>query len=224
VTSLARAPTDDYHGGVNLRVSDLSVAVDGRTLVSGLSFDLEEGARVALVGPSGIGKTMLLRAIALLDDPAGGTITLDGEAPEELGYPEYRRRVAYVMQRPVLFPGSVENNLRRPFSHKAVGSAYPEAEVRAILARLRLDPETFPAEARDLSEGQKQRVALVRALAVRPEVLLLDEPTSGLDAEATEAVEALLAESEAAILWVTHDRVQAERVSDRTIELGGRGG
>ncbi len=205
---------------VALRVSDLSVAAGGRTLVSGLSFALEPGARLALVGPSGIGKTMLLRTLARLADPAAGTVTLDEKDPAEIGFPEYRRRVRFVPQRPVLFGGTVEDNLRRPFRFRSVGSSYPEAEVATLLERVGLDPESFPAEARDFSEGQKQRVALVRALATHPDVLLLDEPTSGLDAASTAAVEALLAESDASMIWVTHDRAQAERACDRLIDLG----
>ncbi len=209
---------------MTLSVSDLSVAVGGRTLVSGLSFELEGAGRIALVGPSGVGKTMILRAIAHLDDPAGGRVTLDGVTPEELGYPVYRRRVSYVSQRPVLFAGTVMENLRRPFRLEAVSADFPEEEARGLLSRLRLDSGALPDEARDLSEGQKQRVALVRALAPKPDVLLLDEPTSGLDAESTEAVESLIAEREVSVLWVTHDRAQAERACHRTIELGAANG
>jgi putative ABC transport system ATP-binding protein len=204
-------------------MTDLSVAIGGRRLLHGFSLALCPGEQVALVGPSGCGKTLLLRTIALLRDPERGSLKLGGKAPAELGYPAYRRRVAYVAQRPVLFSGSVEDNLRRPFRYASVAAEYPAAEVGAFLERLGIDDSELPAEARDLSEGQKQRVALVRALATSPEVLLLDEPTSGLDAASAKAVERLLAErvreGRCAVLWVTHDRDQAERACDRIIDL-----
>jgi len=159
----------------------------------------------------------------MLSDPAHGSVSLDGSSPTALGVPAYRRRVAYLAQRPVLFSGSVEDNLRRPFAHAAVAAAYDEDAAAALLARLGLDSEELPAEARDLSEGQKQRVALARGLLTHPDVLLLDEPTSGLDAESASEVEGLLAEraerDACAILWVTHDRQQAERACDRIVDL-----
>jgi putative ABC transport system ATP-binding protein len=207
-----------------LELSALSVRAGGATLVDGLDLRLGPGDRVALVGPSGSGKTSLLRAIALLDDPAAGQLRLRGRTPEEWGYPTWRRRVGYVAQRPSLFDATVDLCLRRPFSYSTAGAPFPEERAHAVLVGLGLagardrDPST-------LSEGEKQRVAIARALLVGNDVLLLDEPTSALDHAATAATERLLLEETTtrsrALLWVTHDLLQAERTCTRRVDLGG---
>ncbi|MCG8421932.1 MAG: ATP-binding cassette domain-containing protein [Proteobacteria bacterium] len=209
------------HKPSRFEACSLDIAVADRKLLSGVDLALRAGDRVALVGPSGAGKTTLLRVLACLADATAGELRLDGQQPAEVGYPRWRRQVTYVTQRPMLLPGSVEDNLRRPFAYATATGPYPEALAVDWLARLGL-VGVLERPARELSEGEQQRVALIRALLVKPRVLLLDEPTSALDSQATAFVEAVLvdcAESGAAILMVTHAAQQVARLCTRTIDI-----
>lgn len=157
------------------------------------------------MGPSGGGKSRLLRAIADLD-PNEGEVTLDGEDRRQMSGPEWRRRVIYLAAGPGWWA-------------ERVGEHLPDwAAAQPLVATVGLPEDCNSWPVARLSTGERQRLALVRALVRRPRVLLLDEPTSGLDGEAVVAVEAVLAAERAehgtGILWVTHDPAQAERVGD----------
>jgi putative ABC transport system ATP-binding protein len=170
-----------------------------------------------------LGKTTLLRTLAGLVDPAEGELRLEGRPPAAIGYPAYRRQVVYLAQRPVLFDGSVLDNLRMPFAYVSAGGAtLDEARSEARLERMLL-PSALASDAMTLSEGQKQRVALARALSVGPRVLLLDEPTSALDPESRGALENCLldylGDGDAAAIIVSHDADQLERLDAEVIDL-----
>jgi ABC-type iron transport system FetAB ATPase subunit len=176
--------------------------------------DLEVGAGecVAVTGPSGAGKTLLLRAIADLD-PHEGRVSLDGVDCVSVAAPRWRRRVGLLR---------AESRWWRD----AVGEHFCRAE-RGQLARLGFDEAVLRAPVARLSSGERQRLALLRLLANRPQALLLDEPTAHLDASAAASTEALLrdyrTETGAAVVWVTHDAGQSERVAQRRFRmLGGR--
>ncbi len=170
-----------------------------------VSFDLAAGECIALRGPSGAGKSLLLRALADLD-PNDGEVTLDGTPRDRIPAPTWRRRVGYVPAEPGWWSERLSDH-------------FDDWESQAGPAR-RLMVSSSAAERRvsQLSTGERQRLALLRALEHRPEVLLLDEPTGPLDEETTAAVESLLREKQAnglALFWVTHDKRQAERVATR---------
>jgi ABC-type multidrug transport system fused ATPase/permease subunit len=174
------------------------------------------GEVLALVGPSGIGKSSLLRSLVRLDEPAGGRVLVDGTDAGELEPCMLRRRVGLVAQAPVMLEGDVRANL-------AYGLDDPEdGALREALAATGLDQSFMGRTARELSGGEAARVAVARALARDPRALLLDEPTASLDGVATAAIEALvgdLARRGLGILIVTHDEPQAERVADVRVEL-----
>jgi len=201
-----------------LSVDALRLSVAGRRLVDALSLQVADGECVNLAGPSGAGKTLALRAIAGLMDADAGQLTLDGNKPSELGFPAWRRKVLYVAQRPVMFEGSVMNNLQRAFSYRSAQAAFDARAAVALLEQLGI-ADRLEQPARTLSVGEQQRVALVRGLLVGPDVLLLDEPTSALDPDATSAVERLIRESGKGILLVTHDGALSERMCARRVPL-----
>lgn len=178
-----------------------------------VSFDLQDGECVALQGPSGAGKTLLLRSIADLD-PNEGRVKLDGTLREAVPAPVWRKRVTYLATEPGWWSDTVQEH----FSHWI--DALP------LVERLGLPPSCGPWPIQRLSTGEKQRLGLARALMLRSRVLLLDEPTSALDAASTAVVESLIAErilNGTSVMWSTHDNAQARRVGSRVLVIGADG-
>ena len=170
---------------------------------------LQAGECLAIEGPSGAGKSLLLRALADLDE-AAGEVWLESSRREALGGPEWRRRVAYLPAEPGWWAERGDAHL------VDVAAAAP------MLERLGLTRQTVERPVSQLSTGERQRLALVRALEQRPRVLLLDEPTAALDDEAGAAVEALVAEwrhDGLGVLWVSHDGRQRARVAERCLRM-----
>lgn len=182
-----------------------------------ISLTLARGERVVLLGPSGEGKTSLLRAIAGLAPLSHGRVVVNGRDVTHAA-PELRDAV-YLHQVPVLFPHlSVSENIGFPLMIRGVARVERTRVVEALLARLQLDGLADRAP-HALSGGQRHRVALARALAARPHVLLLDEPLSALDPglrrDVREAIRIAHGESDAGILLVTHDLDDATALGDR---------
>ncbi len=203
------------------RARGLTVRADDRVLVEGLDVTLDRGDVLALTGPSGSGKTTALRALAGLS-VADGTLELDGASPEQHGWPSYRRRVGYLAQRPVVIEGTVEDNLALGFTFATNDTHFDRERAVELLEALLLPATILDQVARTLSEGERQRVGLVRTLLVEPTLVLLDEPTAALDPEATAAVEVLVRRHivDGAAILVSHDADQRERLATQTLELG----
>jgi putative ABC transport system ATP-binding protein len=199
-------------------------------LLDDVSLAVPAGSSLSISGPSGSGKTLLLRALAMLDPLDAGEIRFEGRPIESRRIPLYRSRVVYLHQRPMLLENRVEAALRRPYTLKIHrGRSFPKEHIVEMLQRLGRDEAFLNKPVGELSGGESQLVALLRAIQLDPKVLLLDEPTAALDAEATAAVETLvrdwLAEAPGArtTVWVTHHAEQAQRVARRTIFIeGGR--
>lgn len=172
-----------------------------------VSFQVAPGECLAVQGASGSGKTLLLRALADLD-PNDGTVSLNGTTRESMPAPDWRRHVAYLPAEAGWWDERVEDHF----------SDWDKAA--PLVRRLGLPDDCRRWPVIQLSTGERQRLALIRALILEPDVLLLDEPTSGLDDAATAAVEALIQErlaTGACALWVTHDTAQAKRVAGRRL-------
>jgi ABC-type iron transport system FetAB ATPase subunit len=208
-----------------LSVRGLAVTRGGRRLFDGFDLDLHPGECVALRAPSGGGKSSLLRVLCGLDDAVAGEVLLGGATPGAIGWPMFRRRVQLVAQEPVLPAGTVGEALARPFHYAAAEADFAPEAAEALLAALFDAPPALDRQTTALSVGERQRVALVRALLAAPPILLLDEPTSALDPEATAKVEAAVSRhlrtAGAGALVVSHDPEQASRWCDRVIATGG---
>src|SRR5436305_441542 len=171
------------------------------------SFELSSGECIALQGASGSGKTVLMRAIADLD-PNEGTVKLNGVLRESVPGPVWRRQVTYLAAEPGWWSDTVQEHFTN----------WDNAQL--LIEELCLSPDCGSLKVGRLSTGEKQRLALARALMLQSRVLLLDEPTSGLDANSTKAVESIIEKRRstgAAVVWCTHDDGQAKRVASRLL-------
>lgn len=214
------------------RLRGVRVERGGRVVLDELDLDVPAGRVTVVMGPSGSGKTSLLRVLNRLDDPAEGTVLYRGRRVSEYPVRELRRRVGFVFQRPVMFEGSVRDNLRvtADLSDCAGGGAgEAEERIRESLELAGLDEELLDRPGEELSVGQQQRANLARALVSRPETLLLDEPTSALDALTSRRLlrtfPRLVAEQGRTEVMATHREEEGRAVGDRAVRVHhGRGG
>ncbi|MGL5381125.1 amino acid ABC transporter ATP-binding protein [Clostridium sp.] len=213
-----------------LKVSGIKKSFGNMEVLKGVDIDVEKGEVLVVVGPSGGGKTTLLRCINGLEHCDGGTIEIDGEAlctnGNYVGKDEFnkiRRNIGLVFQNFNLFPhmNVLENLIEAP--QRVLGKSKEEAinNAKEILNNLGLSEklESYPYE---LSGGQKQRVAIGRALALNPKLICFDEPTSALDPGLTGEVANLireLAKEGMSVLIITHDMTFAKNVSDRIYSM-----
>lgn len=207
----------------SLSVSHLFVHFGHRAIISDLSFDLQQGEIASLLGPSGCGKTTLLRAIAGLIQPSSGAIRFGSQlvSVSSVVLPPHKRGTGYVPQQGALFP---HLNVSKNIAFGLDKNSYSKAEIAEIthemigLIGMKGMENRLPSE---LSGGQQTRVALARALAIKPKLILLDEPFSALDAvlrdELRTEVVGLLRELGSTAILVTHDREEALVSSDRVI-------
>jgi len=198
-------------------LEDVTAVRSGRTVFEGLELALSEGV-TAVVGPSGVGKSTLLRLLNRLADPERGVVRYRGCDVRSLDVLALRREVALVPQLPALLPGSVADNVR--YAARVAGRA---PEVAGLLADAALSGDLAEREATALSVGEQQRVMLARALATGPRVLLADEPTAALDEDSRALVERTLLglsdREDLSIVIVTHDRAQAHRLAESVVAV-----
>ena len=211
---------------------DLSLGFGQRTVLSGITTNVQKGAITALIGPTGSGKSTLLRTFNRMNDKVtgyrhAGDVLLDGRSIWHPGVElmSLRRKVGMLFQRPNPFPMSIMDNVVSGVrAHRMASRHGLKAIAQQRLTEVglwdavgdRLKDSPFR-----LSGGQQQLLCLARALAIEPQVLLLDEPTSSLDPVATESIEALIRTlvPRLTVVIVTHNLAQARRVSDRTVFL-----
>jgi putative ABC transport system ATP-binding protein len=187
-----------------LEIRDLTGAPGGP-----FNLTLAAGDCLVISGPSGIGKSLLLRMIADLDENTG-TALLNGAARDSMPAPHWRRQVMYVSAESGWWGDMVREHLQ------------PAEQAAALAPRLGLRAALLDAPVAQLSTGERQRMALLRAIIRKPAVLLLDEPTSALDPDSTRAVETLLTELAAAgtgLVVVSHNEQQAERIATRRAQM-----
>lgn len=201
-----------------LQIDNINVHFSGQAAVKDASFSLTKGRIGCLLGPSGCGKTTLLRVIAGFQEPNSGTVKLDGKtisSVERILAPE-KRRIGMVFQDFALFPHlSVTDNIAFGLRHHSKSTRHNRVTELLELIGLQDTAKRYPHQ---LSGGQQQRIALARALAPEPEILLLDEPFSSLDTELREQlardVRNILKQLNTSAILVTHDQMEAFAMAD----------
>jgi tungstate transport system ATP-binding protein len=199
-----------------LHLTDVTYETGGKRLIDRVSLTFDSGPRTIILGPNGAGKSVLLRLCHGLLQPTSGEVRFNG--PQSI---DGRRRHAMVFQRPVMLRRSARANV----AYGLMLAGMPRGE------RLRITEEALDRvglshlaaqPARVLSGGEQQRLAIARAWALRPELLLLDEPTANLDPSATQAIEAAIRamhEAGTKIVMITHNLGQAHRLADEIVFL-----
>jgi putative ABC transport system ATP-binding protein len=194
-------------------------------LLRDIDFSIQGGDRVAVVGPTGSGKTLLLRALARLDPICSGEILWRGQSVCGDAIPRFRQQAIYLHQRPALVDGTVEDNLRLPFTFRSHDGKFSSELINALLAKVNRNESFLRRSTRDLSGGESQIVALLRAIQLQPTLLFLDEPTAALDDESTQRIEQLVVSwfdelpDQRAWVWVSHDKQQVSRVAGQVVAM-----
>jgi len=202
-----------------IEVKGLCKSYDRREILRDIDLTVEQGEVLALIGPTGSGKTTFLRLVDLLEEPTEGEVIIDGAKITGLPGRErlkVRRRMAMVFQKPVMFRANVMDNVS--YGLKIRGETGIEETVLEAISAVGLEGyET--RDANTLSGGEMQRIALARALVLNPELLLLDEPTANLDPKTAASIDALLSRFEGTVIAATHNMLQARRLADRIAVL-----
>ena len=203
-----------------VRTEHLGRVVKDKVLVEDVTFKVRTGETLAIVGPSGSGKSSLLRLLNRLDEATSGTVYVEGIDYRQIPPRELRRKLGMVNQRPYLFPGTVQENLQ--FGPRQRGESLSHESIEQLLVRVGLKGYSSRNVA-NLSGGEAQRVSVARTLANSPLVLLLDEPTSALDEasklEVESAIQSVVHDQGLTCVLVTHDTAQAARLAERALLL-----
>lgn len=210
---VARVPKVPVVDGSIFEFRDVTVDGEDGPRVSGLSGSIADHGVTVVAGPSGSGKSTVMRLCNRLEAATSGEVLYRGRPIESVDPLELRREVGMVFQRPVCLPGTVAENLRAGSPHAT------DAEVAGLLARVGLEG-LGDRDARSLSGGEVQRMALARTLLTEPEFVLFDEPTTSLDPSASKSIEDLatgLAEQGIPSVWVTHDLDQMRRLAHHVL-------
>jgi ABC-type phosphate transport system ATPase subunit len=194
---------------------------NGAAILHDISLEIPAGSITAVIGPSGSGKSSLLRCLNRLWEPPPGSIFIDGGDITAMDVLLLRRRVGMLFQAPALFEGTVADNIA--YGPALQGRRLASQEIAELLQMAGLDAGLVEKPVDQLSGGQAQRVSLARTLANQPDVLLLDEPTSALDPAATRKIESTIRNLRdtlnLTVLWVSHAFEQVERTADRIVLL-----
>jgi tungstate transport system ATP-binding protein len=203
-----------------IELKNVSQRRDGRDILKNISLAVDRGEVLALIGPTGAGKSTLIRILDLLDSPASGKVFFNGAdmSASETARLEARRRMGYVLQKPVVFNSSVFDNIAHGLKWRGAGKQQTHEKVKNVIETVGLSGYER-RRAKTLSGGEMQRVAIARAIVSGPEVLLLDEPTANLDPVSASKIEDLIEKiikgGSIAVIMATHDMPQGQRLAHR---------
>lgn len=206
-----------------LELNAVSFQTIERLILDQITLTVDQGAFLTITGPSGGGKSTLLRLIASLLTPTSGDIIFDGKKQNEYDYTQYRQQVSYCFQQPALFGDTVKDNLAFPFVIRELDP--DEKQMLEHLQMVDLPDNYLSKKITELSGGERQRVALIRNILFLPQILLLDEVTAGLDEQTKTVIHRLIGQIQqkgCAILQVTHDESEIKAAEKLLIIQGGK--
>lgn len=208
-----------------IQIRDLLVKRGGRNTLEINSLDIQRGETLAVVGPNGAGKSTLLLALAHLLGPERGEIRFDGKSVRQWNDIEYRRKISFVFQSPLLMDMTVEQNVALGLKFRGASKEETRRRVGRWIQALGIE-SLSKRRASQLSGGEAQRVSLARAFVLEPELLLLDEPFAALDpptrAKLLEDLSAILKQDHKTAVFVTHNLNEAAKLSHRiAVVIGG---
>lgn len=203
-----------------LKIRNVRYSSDKDEIIKGINLTVKKGDCISIVGQSGSGKSTFLKILSDLISPTEGAIYYNEKDYREIDPMELRKKISYCIQIPYLFGESVYENLAFPFQIRNMN--VDEERILNLLKMLKLGGNYLNKSIDALSGGEKQRIALIRNLLSKPDILLLDEVTSGLDRENTQIVEKLIKkmnEEGMTVLWITHDINQSESIFNKRVHI-----
>ncbi|KXL53868.1 putative iron export ATP-binding protein FetA [Anaerotignum neopropionicum] len=193
---------------------------DGKSILKNISVSIGQGDFISIVGPSGSGKSTFLKLCSHLISPTNGNIIFKGKNFTDYSPTELRKSIAYCFQTPYLFGDTVMENINFPFSIRNVKT--DQKRVNDLFSMFHMASDYLDKDVRNLSGGEKQRIALIRSLLFLPEILLLDEITSALDVDNTKIVENVidsLNKEGTTVLWITHNPEQSRKYANKVLAI-----
>ena len=204
-----------------LKIENLNLEIGNMKILKDISFTVQKKEIIALLGPSGSGKSSLLKSINMLNTPSCGQIKYHNNDIQEISPMALRKKIGYVLQKPTLFGNDVMENLKYPCElHQKV---FDINLVEFYLKKVNLKPDILEKKPNELSGGEQQRISLVRTLLLEPEIILLDEVTSALDEDNTLLIEELIKyeneNNELTVIFISHNNEQAKRLAQKVIYM-----
>ncbi|MGT2932927.1 ABC transporter ATP-binding protein [Streptococcus catagoni] len=203
-----------------LSFKKVSFRVADKEIIKDLTFQVEQGDFISIIGPSGGGKSTILKLASFLISPSQGEISYLDKDLKQLDPVELRKTISYCFQMPQLFGKRVQENIDFPYSIR--NEKYDHNRVEELFKLFKMDTALLDYDVKKLSGGEKQRIALIRQLLFEPKILLLDEVTSALDVKNKEIVEDVikaLHDKGITILWITHDRSQSHKFANKVMTI-----
>jgi len=204
-----------------LECNNIQLSKNNQTILNNISLTVQKGDSLGIMGPSGSGKSSLFRLLNLLMSPNKGEIFYRDKKLQEYMPTQLRRSIGYILQKPYLFGTTVQENLIYPF--QLLGKKTNLEEIHSYLDQVKLTKNILEKKNTALSGGEQQRIALIRSLLIKPEIILLDEVTAALDEENTLLIEELIAHEQrqhnVTLLFITHNAQQAKRLGQRLLYL-----
>ncbi len=215
--------TEESHGGTALLLLEFQNVCfenEGKSVLNKVTLNINTGEFISVVGPSGSGKSTFFKLCCNLISPTSGSIIFKGKNFMDYDPVELRKSIVYCFQTPLLFGSTVKQNIYYPYSIR--GLKPDERRVNELFSTFHMSQDFLDNEVKNLSGGEKQRIALIRSLLFNPEILLLDEVTSALDKDNTELVEGIinsLNKQGVTVLWITHNLEQSRKNARRLITI-----